>query len=438
MEMVVGSVLTIDMNELSAREWRRLFSKLRYRVEEFEYEPWQILPKKRQVRIPRGAWSFLPDHVEYADLRVCPPMREIDYTGELDSEGFDGQLEALTAMLEQEQGLVIAQPGFGKTQVVLALASVVETPTLVIVHTKDILKQWQDRISELLPDAKVGLIQGAKEDVGEITLTTVQTFRKVIRINRELQKAFGCVVLDEAHHAPASTFDEILNDMPAKYRFGVTATDKRADGKHPYMKVVFGPVIYRHDFISKVPVQVIPIKSHKFYYGYRGAWDWRGLLDALISDPVRNTTIARRIDKAVADGHICLVLSREIKHLENMAAYTQSRHEILTGERPQSERNALLDEFRTGTLPVVFATQLADEALDVPILSAVFLTFPGKHDGRIIQQVGRALREHPLKSHAVIFDVVDERVRPLRRQWMQRKQAYRQMKIKVKKRRLHA
>lgn len=430
--MIVNSKLELNLDELTPREWRKLFSKMRFRVKDDIFEPWMVYPHKHKAILPRGAWSYLPDHVVYSDKRVMPPQREFDFTAELDTEGYDGQLEALTAMLNQEQGLVIAQPGFGKTQVVIALASVVETPTLVIVHTKDILKQWIDRI-EALTDAKVGVIQGSKYDIGEITVTTVQTFRKLIRQDDSLKTAFGCVVLDEAHHAPASTFDEVLNEMPAKLRFGVTATDTRADGKHPYMKLVFGPVIYRHKFVSKVPVEVVPVKSHNFYYGYRGTWDYRNLLDHLIDDPARNIEIASQVDKAIADGHIALILSREIRHLENIRGYLRAESEMLTGQRTQADRDEILERFRAGLIPVLLATQLADEALDVPILSCIALTFPGKHDGRIIQQVGRALREHPLKSNALILDIVDDRVGVLRRQWMARKQAYKQMRIPVRK-----
>jgi superfamily II DNA or RNA helicase len=76
---------------------------------------------------------------------------------------------------------------------------------------------------------------------------------------------------------------------------------------------------------------------------------------------------------------------------------------------------------------------LADEALDVPILSRVVLTFPGKHDGRIVQQVGRALREFPDKDDSLIIDVVDDKVRVLGRQAKARESAYRSMRIPIRK-----
>jgi superfamily II DNA or RNA helicase len=346
-------------------------------------------------------------------------------------------------MLEHEQGIVVAQPGWGKTNVALAFAAVVKTPTLVLVHTEDIMQQWIDRAAEVIPDAKIGVIRGKESRIGDVTISTVQTFRRRLRARPELGTCFGAVILDEAHHAPANTFDEILNALSAKYRFGFTATDKRADGRHPYMTTVLGPVIYRSKFQSKVPVKVVPLKSG-FKYRYRGSWDWRNLLNALKADEKRNNKIAKKAVKCIKQGHSVLILSREIDHLQAIYEHMQLEFDFDEGWYQtcailaaklmgKEERRETLDKFRAGEIKCVLATQLADEALDVPILSRVFLTFPGKHDGRIIQQVGRALREHPEKSDAVIYDVVDDLIGVLRRQWMMRKQAYKSMRIPIAK-----
>lgn len=389
----------------------------------------------------------MPDSVTYQDLRAFPPSPLIDFIAQLDSDGFSGQKDAVEIMLEQEQGIVVAQPGWGKTNVALAFASECETRVLILVHTEDILQQWIDRVAETMPDAKIGVIRGKTRRVGDITISTVQTFRRLVRIEPEYEGRFGAVILDEAHHAPAATFDEILNSMNARYRFGFTATDRRADGKHPYMTTVLGPVIYRSKFESKVPVKVVPVKSHKFFYRYRGQWDWRNLLNALIDDEARNNKIAKLAVREIKRGNTTLILSREIKHLENIMDHIRLEFEwdegwiqqcaILAAKlMTKPQRIETLNKFRSGEIKCILATQLADEALDVPILSRVFLTFPGKHDGRIIQQVGRALREHPEKADAVIYDVVDDRVGVLRRQWMQRKVAYKKMKIRVVKRKV--
>jgi hypothetical protein len=212
--MIVDSVLTLRTDELNERQWRRLFSRLSYMGDDGSiYEPWQVLPHKSIVRVPRGAWALVPDAITYRDKRACPPGRELDFIAELDSEGFSGQEDAVAAMLEHEQGIVVAQPGWGKTNVALAFAARVKTPTLVLVHTEDILQQWIDRIAETMPGTNVGVIRGRERRIGDITISTVQTFRRVIRTRNHVEVRFGAVILDEAHHAPADTFDEILNQM---------------------------------------------------------------------------------------------------------------------------------------------------------------------------------------------------------------------------------
>ncbi len=436
--MIVNNILTLDIDELSERQWRRLFSKLRYTAQDEVYEPWRISPRDAKVLLPRGAWSLIPDHVTYEDDRVFPELPELDFEAQLDTKtpdgrSFEGQVDAVKSILEQQQGLVVRPPGSGKTQIILAVCAVIGTRSLVLVHTEDILQQWLERIESIIPEADKGVIRGKEFHIGHITVATVQTFRRRLSEEPYLAKEFGMVVLDEAHHAAASTFETILNEMHAKYRIGVTATENRADGRHPYMKLVIGPVIYRQKFKSKVPVQVIPVKPN-FRYLMRGPWDYRNMLNELISDEKRNQAIADNADKMIRAGHSTLVLSREIQHLKNIQAVMAEDAELLTGERSKEERKLILSKFRKGEIKCVLATQLADEALDIPILSCVILTFPGKHDGRIIQQVGRALREHPGKEKAVILDVVDDRTGVLRKQWIERQRAYRKMGIPIRMR----
>lgn len=439
--MIVSNVLTLDIDELTEKEWRKLFDSLRYAVDGVVYEPWRVSPKHGWVQIPRGAWHLVPDHVEYIDARVFPKAKKMKFIAELDPVDENGKLkferqhDAVKSILENEQGLVVRPPGTGKTQILLAALCELPTRSLVLVHTKDILEQWLERIDAVIENADVGVIQGSRFHIGQITVATVQTFRRRLDADPTLAMKFGAVVLDEAHHAAATTFETILNLMLARYRIGATATEKRADGRHPYMKHVIGPVIHRMKFSSKVPVQVVPIKEHKFFYRMRGSWDWRNLLNSLIADARRNQVIAKHVDQMIREGHSVLVLSREIQHLKNMMAEMKEDAQLLTGEQSQAVRNASLDAFRKGEIKCLFATQLADEALDVPILSCVFLTFPGKHDGRIIQQVGRALREHPGKERAYIFDVMDSKCYVLKRQELQRRRAYKKMGIPIRKRR---
>jgi superfamily II DNA or RNA helicase len=452
--VIVTSYLTLDSDELARREWQKLFQRMRYVDGDQQiHEPWTMLTSGR-VRLPRGVWNLLPEHVEYSDRRVCPEFPELKYAGELDTTLEDGrtferQKDAVKSMLLNEQGLVIRSPGTGKSQIILAFSAVCKTNVLILVHTEDILQQWIEYAGLALPDTEIGVIRGKQENVQQVTIATVQTFGRKLESNpAKWRGKFGAVILDEAHHASAKTFERILNRMHARYRFGVTATLSRADKKHPYMLQVIGPVIHRLAFKSDVPIKVVPLKSG-FRYRYRGRWDWGNLVRALIRDEKRNTMIANRADKEIEKGETCLILSRRIEHLQNIAVRMESFSTlgaILATEYEDEKgvkikvtkemRKEILRQFRAGEIRCLLATQLADEALDVPRLSRVFLVHPGKAEGRIIQQIGRALRTHVEKRDAIIFDCADDLVRPLRRQWMERKQTYKKLKISVQLRRM--
>jgi superfamily II DNA or RNA helicase len=434
-----GSTIRIDYRELTPRQQKKLKRELT-----FSLPDGQIVTCYRDVisdgylRIPRGA-KYLLNGASFEDFRSRPVMPVLDFKVKLNdleaSERFKGQEEAVRQMFKHEQGQIIRPPGTGKTQIALAFIARCQTRSLVLVHTKDILNQWVDYARKAIPDLEIGIIQGKKCEIGHMTIATVQTIKRYTEPSAKKKKfwqQFGAVIVDEGHHGAAKTWEAILNSCPAYYRFGFTASPTRADGMHPALKFLIGPVIHRQKFSSPVPLTVVPVKT-KFYYPYRGQWDWTNMVTALTLDDERNDRIAKIADREAQRGKSVLVLSRRIEHLERIAGRLTERSEILTGSRRDADRKRILDSFRAGEIPIVLATQLADEALDVPRLDRILLVHPGKHEGRIIQQIGRAIREHPDKRNAVIFDVIDPKVGVLRRQWDKRKRAYRQNKISVKK-----
>jgi superfamily II DNA or RNA helicase len=435
----LGSTIRIEYNELSRRELEKLRRKLSFATPDGKVVTcFQDVISGGYIRIPRGA-DYLLNGMPRTDLRSKPPMPKLKFRMILDDvekdERFAGQTDALAAMFEHERGQVIRPPGTGKTQIALAFIARCETRTLVLVHTKDILNQWVEYAQRAIPGIDIGIIQGKKVEIGHLTIATVQSVKRFVEPHPDKKKfwrQFGCIIVDEGHHGAARTWETILNSCPAYYRFSFTASPTRADGLHPALNFLYGPVIHKQKFSSPVDLKVVPVKT-KFYYPYRGTWDWTSMVTALVQDEERNRQIARIVDEEAAAGNSVLVLSRRIEHLERIAGELSGRCEILTGNRKDKERQQILADFRRGRIPILLATQLADEALDVPRLNRVVLTHPGKHEGRIIQQIGRAIRQHPEKQNAVIYDIIDPRVSILRRQWDKRKRAYRQNRIAIRK-----
>jgi superfamily II DNA or RNA helicase len=430
--VIVDRWLKIDIDELTPRQWRDLEKALTYQNDAGDIViSYRKLIGRHCYIVPRGAWYLLPDSIRYDDRRSLPELPELEFQGQLDDverdPRFAGQENAVQTMLEQEQGLIIRPPGTGKTEIACAFAARAETRTLVLVHTEDILQQWCDRIRSVL-GIEPGVIR-----IEQVTVAMVQTLsRSYLDAGKKWWAQWGCLIADEGHHVAAQTWEAVINACPSHYRFAFTASATRADGMHPSMKFIIGPVIHRQKFSSPVKLEVRPVKT-EFNVPFRGSWDWGNLLDALISDNDRNDLIAEKVDDEIAEGNTVLVLSRRIEHLERIAEAMLSDYEILTAERSKAKRKEILDRFRAGEISCVLSTQLADEALDVQRLNRVCLVHPGKHEGRIIQQIGRALRTHPEKKDAAILDFCDVRVGVLRRQWNQRKRTYKKLKISIKK-----
>jgi superfamily II DNA or RNA helicase len=151
----------------------------------------------------------------------------------------------------------------------------------------------------------------------------------------------------------------------------------------------------------------------EFRYAYENADDWHGPLDAIVEDRARNALIVNAVTAGCAEGATALVLTGRVAHAALLTAELRDaglRVEILVGSLKSKERASILDRARSGELQAIVATGLADEGLDVPCLSEVFLTFPAKHEGRLLQRIGRVLRPHPRKGAPRIVDFHDHRV----------------------------
>jgi superfamily II DNA or RNA helicase len=174
-------------------------------------------------------------------------------------------------------------------------------------------------------------------------------------------------------------------------------------------------------------VPAVRIIETDFTFRYRSADDYARMLNAVADDQARNRAVVAAVEAEARAGHTCLVLSGRVKHCEALAGAVRSTGltaAALTGAVAREQRKALLDDAREGRLQVLVATSLADEGLDLPRLSRVFLAFPGRSRGRTIQRLGRLMRPHPSKHSAVLFDFVDRQVPILRRHHVERRKLY--------------
>lgn len=156
-----------------------------------------------------------------------------------------------------KQGIVHAATSAGKSAIIMALIAKLNTPTLVIVHSKILLTQLQNDAREWLRlyDAQdrcvttansvplIGTVGDGRMEVGVVTFAIDKSLKKLLANNPTLCAEFGLVVVDECHKAPTSTFIGLLSVLHAPYRFGFTGTLKRKDGLGFLINAAFGRVI---------------------------------------------------------------------------------------------------------------------------------------------------------------------------------------------------
>jgi superfamily II DNA or RNA helicase len=353
------------------------------------------------------------------DERQTLPRVDIQFKGRL--RPF--QENAVAAMMNKEFGTLWAPTGSGKTVMALAIIAVRRQPTLIVVHTKDLMEQWSDRIETFLgiPADEIGVIGGGKKTVGKkITVATAQTLFKCAD---DVSNRFGHLVVDECHRAPSRTFTEAVTAFDCRYMLGLTATPWRRDKLSRLIFWYVGDIqhqVNKNQLLENgdiLPVEVITRKTD-FKPWHDPSTEYAKMLTELTQAPGRNRLIAEDVAAEANNGSgICLVLSDRKAHCEAIQNTLRGfgiKSELLTGGVPAKQRQQVIDRLNQGVATVVCATgQLIGEGFDCKGLSTLFLATPIKFDGRVIQYLGRVLRPAPGKTKAVVYDYVDYKVGPL-------------------------
>jgi len=389
-----------------------------------------------EVRLPRGAIHDLRRlaaldgiEVECDDCRVLPGERLAELP-EVPLRAY--QVRAVDKLERITQGTTVIPCGGGKTRVGIGAIARLRTPVLILVHTLDLAEQWRSELRSLL-GIDAGIVGGGDDVPAPITVGVIQTLarRGAERLDAFLA-GFGLLILDEAHHVAASTFRNLVGRCPARFRLGLTATPEREDGLTLLLDLFLGqPLeVVAHEDLAAAGVLALPeirLLETAFAYPYLSADDYAPMMTALVSDDDRNDLVVKSVVAEASADQTCLVLSGRVEHCRELVRRIQTcgiDAAELTGRVPKKRRKALLQRARHGELAVLVATSLADEGLDLPRLSRVFLAYPSRARGRTVQRLGRLMRPHADKDRAVLIDFVDRKIPILRRQHLERRRLY--------------
>lgn len=361
-------------------------------------------------------------HVNYKILDNRRTLPEVGFNFQGTLKPF--QEQAVEVISKREFGVLSAPTGSGKSPMALWLIAQRKQPALVVVHTKELLFQWQSRACQFLDIDKdeIGLIGDGQKTFGN--RLTIGIVNSIYKLKMELVPRIGFLIVDECPHVSSRTLSEAVSAFDSRYMLGLSATPYRRDGLTKLIYWFLGDLVHKIDKPDLVqtgdlvPAKIV-VRNTDFEPFFDPSAEYSKMLSELTGDPGRNQLIVSDVAKESRNGSgICLILSDRKCHCQVLQDMLRNRGiecELLTGDLANGERKRVVNGLNIGEIKVVVATgQLIGEGFDCKALSTLFLATPIRFKGRLIQYLGRVLRPAKGKDRAVVYDYLDKNVGVLR------------------------
>jgi len=347
----------------------------------------------------------------------------------------DEQLDAINALMPYSNGVLSATTAFGKTVTAAVLIARRKTNTLILVHSKALLMQWHERLSEFLDidftEEEISKKRGRKKAFSPVGCldSTSNTLHGVIDIalmqscfeNDEVKpfvKGYGMVIVDECHHVSSITFENVLKHVTAHYVYGLTATPIRKDGLQPIIFMQCGPIRFFADAKAQIQKQSFQRYLVPRFTSYRPVTDdkqsFTALSQSLAESEIRNNLIIEDVLNVVAAGRTPIILTARTSHVELLAEMLKQHVANiiqLTGEGTAKNKRETLQKLqdipKDAPLVIVATGKYVGEGFDYPRLDTLFLALPISWKGLVAQYAGRLHRENEGKKDVRIYDYID-------------------------------
>ena len=388
------------------------------------------------------------------DKRTKGQELNISFRGELR----ESQIPAVETMLGNETGILHAATAFGKTVVCCDMIARRGISTLILVDRADLMNQWIKRLDEFLdideelPEYQtktgrtrkrkslIGNLQGAHDTLtGIVDVAMIRSLKKKDGFHPML-KEYAQVYFDECHHAASESAIEVLQEINAKYVYGVTATPKRGDGKEKINEFLLGPIRYRFTAKDRAEEQNIDhlvyprftrtVKPHhlsKTPYG-------NDAYELIRNNDVRDEQIIRDVADCVQAGRTPVVLTKYVDHANKLSERLKKyadRLILLTGANGTKARRAQVKELNevddSDSLILVGTGSLLGEGFDFPRLDTLFMATPVSGENVVEQYVGRLNRDYDGKENVIVYDYVDSHIPKFDKMYAARLKAYKKI-----------
>lgn len=326
-------------------------------------------------------------------------------------------LDALQAMRDRHEtiALLYHATGTGKTVTAVMDAKRCGGRTLFLAHTQELVNQAADTFGTLWPEVTVGrYMESIKEPEAHVVCGSVQSVALHLEDFRE--DAFSYLIVDEAHHAAADTYQKILAYFHPAFTLGLTATPERTDDNRAILDI-FKNTAHKLDIQTAVEIgELVPIRCIRIHtnidltrvrfnsvqYNIRD-------LESKIYVPERNRLIVDTWLQYVRDKRT-VVFCASVRHAEQIAELFRQAGvpaAAVSGGMKPAERREFQDRFVRREILVLCACDLLNEGWDCPEIEVLFMARPTMSRVLYTQQLGRGMRLFPGKESLMVFDFVD-------------------------------
>lgn len=352
--------------------------------------------KEGLISIPIGRMDLIPEDYEIVDKRVNSPVEH---------ETFKFDLRPSQKKVHDEiddNAIVNAWVSWGKTFTGLAIAAKLGQKTLVVTHTTNLRNQWEKEVQKCFG------IQAGRIGSGQFNIKApivVGNIQSLYRKMDDIKQEFGTLILDEMHHVSSPTFTRIVDEMPTRYKIGLTGTLERKDGRHVVFRDYFGHNVFKPPKENYLIPEVHVIKSDiRFLDGSFTPWAER--INHLAYNEEYVHSVAMIAAKYAALGHKVLVVSDRVAFLKACARLVGDNAVSITGDMDFQEREDTMQLIKGKDKNILFGTQsIFSEGISLNDLSCLVLGTPVNNEPLLTQLIGRVIREQEGKRQPVVVDI---------------------------------
>ena len=333
--------------------------------------------------------------------------------------------ERIDVAFRSYRSVMVQMPtGTGKTvllsEVVKGEEQRVKNPWVwIVVHRRELVEQIRDTLDTML-SCPYSTLDTTSPLLSENSRIKVMSIQWLSRHYQDMAEKPSLIVIDEAHHAVAKTYAEVMNAYPEAKKLGMTATPCRLNKKGftdlfdvllqswPTKKFIADGRLSLYDYMS---IKADSIDQRMVFgltkRGADGDFSLKEMSEKLDVQP----SIERLCDTILryASNKKGIVYAIDIKHAEHIAEQYRVHgiHAVaISSKTPNDERRLTIDKFKAGLIQVLVNVDLFGEGFDCPDVEFIQLARPTLSLAKYLQQVGRGMRVFEGKKFCLILDNV--------------------------------